>query len=275
MACRDGFAARVPSVKVGDPTAGASAARASRAFLVRDLLCRRRSPRFEGGAICYNIPYLQATISFAHFRSRRRQYASTVLTGLYFDQNGIVLDREYFGNASTGTAGPALPWRDRDPASRNRVARGPAGRAAASASAMPRQGTAFRTSRRSRTIKHAGGPRLIQERGGGVRACGMVNSIFCQYMAAFPAVAQPGRGSGSRSPRITAALSGATRMLTKTHRSRLQDSHAAGTTSSGLQLNMSGRQGGAGTAGGRCVMVRRGRGGGHHPAARCSRSSTP
>lgn len=57
---------------------------------------------FEGGAICYNIPYYK---NFPLSKSIERWQYVDRLTGLYYDRYGIVLDREYFG-VLTGTLIP-------------------------------------------------------------------------------------------------------------------------------------------------------------------------
>jgi methylaspartate mutase epsilon subunit len=57
---------------------------------------------FEGGAICYNIPYYK---DYPLSESIGRWRYVDRLTGLYHDRYGIVLDREYFG-VLTGTLIP-------------------------------------------------------------------------------------------------------------------------------------------------------------------------
>lgn len=60
---------------------------------------------FEGGAICYNIPYYKR---YPLDESLRRWQYVDRLTGLYFERFGIVLDREFFGTLTATLIPPSL-----------------------------------------------------------------------------------------------------------------------------------------------------------------------
>ena len=60
---------------------------------------------FEGGAICYNIPYYK---DYPLNESIKAWQYVDYLTGLYYKQFGIVLDREFFGTLTATLIPPCL-----------------------------------------------------------------------------------------------------------------------------------------------------------------------
>lgn len=159
---------------------------------------------FEGGAICYNIPYYndyQLTESIPVW-----QYVDR-LTGLYYELFGITLDREFFGTLTATLIPPCLA-----------IATGILEALLAAQQGVrcvsigyAEQGNRVQDVAAIRTITKVG--REILANSGFEHV--QVNSIFHQYMAAFPPTPQMAEDL-IRESAVTAALSGATRMLTKT-----------------------------------------------------------
>lgn len=159
---------------------------------------------FEGGPICYNIPYyrnypLSESIPLWQYVDR--------LTGLYFDKFGIVLDREFFG-VLTGTLVP--------PSVAIATCVIEAVLAAAQGVKCVSLGYAEQGNRNQdiaaiRTMRSFA-ERVMNNLGYNDI---QINVIFNQYMAAFPQNPQKAEELIYNSS-ITAALSGATRVLTKT-----------------------------------------------------------
>lgn len=159
---------------------------------------------FEGGAICYNIPYykdypLDESINNWHYVDR--------LTGLYHERFGIVLDREFFGTL-TGTLIPPCLAITID---------------LVEAVLAVQQGVkcvSLGYAEQGNRHQDIAAIRVMRELGEDViRNLGykdvQVNTVFHQYMAAFPD--DPVRAEELiYQSAITGALSGATRMLIKT-----------------------------------------------------------
>lgn len=61
---------------------------------------------FEGGPICYNIPYFR---DYPLAEAIRNWQYVDFLTALYYDRYGIMLDREYFGPLTATLIPPCLP----------------------------------------------------------------------------------------------------------------------------------------------------------------------
>lgn len=159
---------------------------------------------FEGGAICYNIPYykdypLDESIKMWQYVDR--------LTGLYHDRFGIVLDREFFGTLTATLIPPSL----------------------AIVVNLIEAILAVRQGVRCVSLGYAEQGNRIQDVAA-IRTLGQmarevienlgykdvqINTVFHQYMAAFPDVAQRAEELIYNSA-TTAALSGATRVLIKT-----------------------------------------------------------
>lgn len=159
---------------------------------------------FEGGAICYNIPYYndyQLTESIPVW-----QYVDR-LTGLYFERFGIVLDREFFGVLTATLIPPSLAIATGILESLLAVQQG----VRCVSIGYAEQGNRIQDIAAIRTINKVA-PEIIANAGfDGIQ----VNSIFHQYMAAFPPLPHLAEQLIMESA-VSAALSGATRMLTKT-----------------------------------------------------------
>jgi methylaspartate mutase epsilon subunit len=159
---------------------------------------------FEGGAICYNIPYYndyQLTESIPVW-----QYVDR-LTGLYYERFGIVLDREFFGVLTATLIPPSLAIATGILESLLAVQQG----VRCVSIGYAEQGNRIQDVAAIRTINRVA-PAIIENAGfEGIQ----VNSIFHQYMAAFPPLPHLAEEM-IKEYAVTAALSGATRMLTKT-----------------------------------------------------------
>jgi methylaspartate mutase epsilon subunit len=159
---------------------------------------------FEGGAICYNIPYykdypLDESIKVWQYVDR--------LTGLYYERFGIRLDREFFGTLTATLIAPSL------------------GIVVNILEAI----LAIRQGVRCISLGYAEQGHRIQD----IAAMRMlrclseeiigrlgyqdvqVNTVFQQYMAAFPE-SQPRAEELIYQSAITASRSGATRVIVKT-----------------------------------------------------------
>ncbi|NIB43093.1 methylaspartate mutase subunit E [Pseudomaricurvus alkylphenolicus] len=159
---------------------------------------------FEGGAICYNIPYYndyQLTESIPVW-----QYVDR-LTGLYYEEFGIVLDREFFGTLTATLIPPCLAIATGILEALLAVQQG----VRCVSIGYAEQGHRSQDIAAIRTIHKIA--KIVLENAGfsGIQ----VNSIFHQYMAAFPPTPHMAEQL-IRESAVTAALSGATRMLTKT-----------------------------------------------------------
>jgi methylaspartate mutase epsilon subunit len=159
---------------------------------------------FEGGAISYNLPYYK-TYSPAD-SIRAWQYVDR-LTGIYHERFGIVLDREFFGVLTATLVPPSLAIATGILEAILAVQQGVrcVSLGYAETGHRPQDVAAVRTLRRmtGRTLANLGY--------GGVQ----VNTVFHQYMAAFPA--EPARAQELiYQSAVTAGLCGATRVIVKT-----------------------------------------------------------
>ena len=158
---------------------------------------------FEGGAITYNIPYykdypLDQAINIWQYVDR--------LTGLYYEKYGIVLDREFFGTLTATLIPPCLAI----------VVD------IIEAILAVQQGVrcvSLGYAEQGNRIQDVAAIRVLREMSHDIiRNMGykhvQVNIIYHQYMAAFPD--RKHAQDLIYNSAITAALSGATRMLTKT-----------------------------------------------------------
>lgn len=159
---------------------------------------------FEGGAICYNIPYYKDYP--LHSSVETWQYVDR-LTGRYYDRFGIVLDREFFGTLTATLIPPCLAIVVNIIEAILAVQQG----VKCVSLGYAEQGhriqdiAAIRTLRQmARDILQNLGYKDIQ-----------VNTVFHQYMAAFPGESQRAERLIYNSA-ITAALSEATRVMIKT-----------------------------------------------------------
>jgi methylaspartate mutase epsilon subunit len=159
---------------------------------------------FEGGAICYNIPYYKDYPLDEAIRNW--QYVDR-LTGLYRERFGITLDREFFGTLTATLIPPSL----------------------AITVDLIEALLAIRQGVKSVSLGYAEQGHLIQDIAA-VRALGrladqvlrnlggrdvQISTTFHQYMAAFPEDRRRAEELIYNSA-VTAALSGATRILVKT-----------------------------------------------------------
>jgi methylaspartate mutase epsilon subunit len=159
---------------------------------------------FEGGSICYNIPYykdypLAESIS-------RWQYVDQ-LTGRYFETFGIILDREFFGTLTGTLIPPSVAIASDLLESVLAVQQG----VKCLSLGYAEQGSRIQDVAAIRTMRRMANS-LIQNLG---YKDVQINTVFHQYMAAFPNDRRLAEDLVYNSA-ITAALSGATRMLVKT-----------------------------------------------------------
>ncbi|MGA9769975.1 MAG: methylaspartate mutase subunit E [Blastocatellia bacterium] len=159
---------------------------------------------FEGGAICYNIPYYK---DYPLDQSIRRWQYIDRLTGLYYDRFGIVLDREFFGTLTATLIPPSLAIVS------NIIESVLAARQGVKCLSLgyAEQGNRVQDIAAIRTLRpmtsevlHNLGYKNIQ-----------INTVFHQYMAGFPESYERASDLIFNSS-ITAALSGATRLILKT-----------------------------------------------------------
>lgn len=159
---------------------------------------------FEGGSICYNIPYYR---EYPLDRSITAWQYIDRLVGRYFDDYGLVIHREFFG-VLTGTLVPPCIA----------IATGILECLLAAGQGVRAVAVGFaETGCRAQDVAALRSiPGLVKRYLDGYGFSGVhVGAIFNQYMAAFPLVNSKARdlivGSGT-----TAKLGGATRILTKT-----------------------------------------------------------
>ena len=159
---------------------------------------------FEGGAICYNIPYykdypLDEAIRVWQYVDR--------LTGLYYERFGIKLDREFFGTLTATLVPPSLAIVVNILEAILAIRQG----VKCLSLGYAEQGNRVQDIAAMRMIRRL--PEEIIARLGYKDV--QVNTVFHQYMAAFP-------DSQSRAEEliyqsaITSRLSGATRVIVKT-----------------------------------------------------------
>jgi len=159
---------------------------------------------FEGGAICYNIPYYKDYPLAAAIKTW--QYVDR-LTGLYWERFGIPLDREFFGTLTATLIPPCL----------------------AIVVNILEALLALQQGVKCVSLGYAEQGNRVQDIAA-VRMLGLmadevvrnlgfrdarIKTVFQQYMAAFPDIASRSEEVIYNSA-ITAALSGATRVITKT-----------------------------------------------------------
>lgn len=159
---------------------------------------------FEGGAICYNVPYYKdypLTESIPNW-----QYVDR-LVGLYFDKYGLIIDREFFGTLTATLIPPCI-------AIAVCVLEG------VLAAAQGVQSVSLGYAEQGNRVQDIAAIQVMKEVGQSTfRSLGFdnvqVNTVYHQYMAAFPADPSKAEELILQSA-CTGALSGATRMLIKT-----------------------------------------------------------
>jgi methylaspartate mutase epsilon subunit len=159
---------------------------------------------FEGGAICYNIPYyrdypLDESVNAWQYVDR--------LTGLYHERFGIVLDREFFGTLTATLIPPCLAIVVNVIQAVLAVKQG----VKSVSLGYAEQGNRVQDVATIRTLAPVA-ERVLGNLG---HTDVRVSTVFHQYMAAFPETPERSRELIYNSA-ITAALSGATRVIAKT-----------------------------------------------------------
>jgi methylaspartate mutase epsilon subunit len=159
---------------------------------------------FEGGAICYNIPYYK---NYPLAESIRNWQYVDYLTGLYHKLFGVVLDREFFGTLTATLIPPCIAIVTNILETLLAVRQG----VKCISLGYAEQG---HRSQDIAAIRMMG--EMTSEILGNMGYKDVqLNTVFHQYMAAFPSC-QNRADELIRNSAITAARSGATRMIGKT-----------------------------------------------------------
>ena len=159
---------------------------------------------FEGGAICYNIPYYK---DYPLRQSLKTWQYVDRLTGLYYERYGILLDREFFGTLTATLIPPSLAIAVNLIEALLAVGQG----VRCVSLGYAEQGNRAQDIAAIRTLKAMAGEVLNHLGYQNVQ----VNTVFHQYMAAFPG--EPERAEELiYNSAITMSLSGATRVIVKT-----------------------------------------------------------
>jgi methylaspartate mutase epsilon subunit len=159
---------------------------------------------FEGGAICYNIPYYK---DYPLRQSLKTWQYVDRLTGLYYERYGIVLDREFFGTLTATLIPPSLAIAVNLIEAILAVQQG----VKCVSLGYAEQGNRAQDIAAIRMLREMGGETLQRMGHRNIQ----VNTVFQQYMAAFPANTARAEELIYNSA-ITATLSRATRMIVKT-----------------------------------------------------------
>jgi len=159
---------------------------------------------FEGGPICYNVPYwkdfpLREAISRWRYVDR--------LTGLYAERYGIVLDREFFGTLTATLVPPAIAIVSNLAEAVLAAEQG----VKCVSLAYAEQGNRAQDIATLRVMVDTA-CEVLEDLGYGDVA---VHSVFHQYMAAFPPSEQRSEELIFASA-VTAGMAGATRIIIKT-----------------------------------------------------------
>ena len=159
---------------------------------------------FEGGAVCYNIPYYK---DYPLAESIRNWQYVDYLTGLYHKQFGVVLDREFFGTLTATLIPPCIAIVTNILETLLAVRQG----VKCISLGYAEQG---HRSQDIAAIRMMG--QMTSEILGNMGYKDVqLNTVFHQYMAAFPPC-QNRADELIRNSAVTAARSGATRMIGKT-----------------------------------------------------------
>ena len=159
---------------------------------------------FEGGAICYNIPYYK---DYPLAESIRNWQYVDYLTGLYHKLFGVVLDREFFGTLTATLIPPCIAIVTNILETLLAVRQG----VKCVSLGYAEQGHRSQDIAAIRMMKEMTSEILGNMGYKDVQ----LNTVFYQYMAAFPPT-QDRADELIRNSAITAARSGATRMIGKT-----------------------------------------------------------
>ncbi len=159
---------------------------------------------FEGGAICYNIPYYK---NYPLAESIRNWQYVDYLTGLYHKLFGVVLDREFFGTLTATLIPPCIAIVTNILETLLAVRQGvkcvSLGYAEQGHRSQDIAAIRMMSEMTSEILGNLGYKDV------------QLNTVFHQYMAAFPP-SQDRADELIRNSAITAARSGATRMIGKT-----------------------------------------------------------
>ena len=159
---------------------------------------------FEGGAVCYNIPYYK---NYPLDESVRAWQYVDRLTGLYYERFGIALDREFFGTLTATLIPPCLAIAVNVIESILAVRQG----VKCLSLGYAEQGNRAQDIAAIRVLRELTGEFLGNMGYKDVQ----INTVFHQYMAAFPGTVRRSEELIYNSA-VTMALSGATRVLSKT-----------------------------------------------------------
>jgi methylaspartate mutase epsilon subunit len=159
---------------------------------------------FEGGAICYNIPYYR---DYPLDESLKAWQYVDRLTGWYHEQFGIVLDREFFGTLTATLIPPCLAIVVNVIQAVLAVKQG----VKSVSLGYAEQGNRIQDVAAIRVLARVA-DRVLKNLG---HKDVQISTVFHQYMAAFPGTQKRSRELIYNSA-ITAALSGATRVIVKT-----------------------------------------------------------
>jgi methylaspartate mutase epsilon subunit len=159
---------------------------------------------FEGGAICYNIPYYK---NYPLDEAIRNWQYVDHLTGLYYQRYGVVLDREFFGTLTATLIPPCFAIVVNIIETLLAVRQG----AKAFSLGYAEQGHRAQDIAAIRMLEKLTREYLDHLGYKDVQ----ISTVFHQYMAAFPPCYQQSANLIYNSA-ITAALSGATRVIVKT-----------------------------------------------------------
>ncbi|MGA9770156.1 MAG: methylaspartate mutase subunit E [Blastocatellia bacterium] len=159
---------------------------------------------FEGGAICYNIPYYK---DYPLDQSIKTWQYVDRLTGLYYDRYQIVLDREFFGTLTATLIPPCIAAAVDILEAILAVSHG----VKCVSLGIAEQGNRIQDIAAIRTVGQMAREILANLGYKDIQ----INTVFHQYMAAFPET--PDRAEDLiYNSAVTAALSGATRVIIKT-----------------------------------------------------------
>ncbi|MBZ5521015.1 MAG: methylaspartate mutase subunit E [Acidobacteriia bacterium] len=159
---------------------------------------------FEGGSICYNIPYYK---DYPLTESIPRWQYVDQLSGRYFDKFGIVIDREFFGVLTATLVPPSLAIASDLLESMLAVQQG----VKSISLGYAEQGNRVQDVAAIRTMRRMAVD-LMQNLG---YKDVQINTVFHQYMAAFPNNRKLAEDLVYNSA-ISAGLAGATRVMVKT-----------------------------------------------------------
>ena len=159
---------------------------------------------YEGGAICYNVPYYKC---YSLEESIERWQYVDRLCGVYFEEFGIIIDREYFGVLTGTLIPPAIAIVSSLLEAILSVQQG----VRSVSLGYAEQGNRSQDIAAIQVMEAFSKKTLGNMGYNGVR----VFSVFSQYMAAFPNNLQLAENLIYNSA-ITAHLSGATRLMVKT-----------------------------------------------------------